>query len=78
MDTTYSYVQGLNADATMVSEDSCENNTVNNDAVIAPKVLNEFDKDAIVARYGKDGMTYFTGEFTQSGEGIFVPYPKRE
>jgi hypothetical protein len=38
----------------------------------------EFDKDAIVARYGKDGMTYFTGQFTQSGEGIFSKCPNKE
>ena len=38
----------------------------------------EFDKDAIVARYGKDGMTYFTGEFTQLGEGIFSKCPNKE
>lgn len=34
-------------------------------------VEKEFHPDAIVARYGKEGMTYFTGEFTESGEGIF-------
>lgn len=38
----------------------------------------EFDKDAIVARYGKDGMTYFTGQFTESGEGIFATYQELE
>jgi hypothetical protein len=38
----------------------------------------EFDKDAIVARYGKEGMTFFTGEFTESGEGIFSKYPNKE
>jgi hypothetical protein len=38
----------------------------------------EFDKDAIVARYGKDGMTFFTGEFTLLGEGIFSKYPNKE
>lgn len=34
-------------------------------------VTKEFHEDAIVARYGEDGMTYFTGQFTESGEGIF-------
>ena len=32
---------------------------------------NEFDENAIVARYGDDGMTYFTGKFNELGEGIF-------
>ena len=36
------------------------------------------DKDVIVAQYGKDGMTYFTGEFTPSGEGIFSKCPNKE
>ena len=36
------------------------------------------NKDTIVAQYGKDGMTYFTGEFTPSGEGIFSKYPNKE
>jgi hypothetical protein len=38
----------------------------------------EFGKDAIVARYGKDGMTFFTGKFTESGEGIFSKCPNKE
>ena len=36
------------------------------------------DKDLIVAKYGKDGMTYFTGEFTPLGEAIFSKFPNKE
>lgn len=38
----------------------------------------EFLEGAIVGRYGKEGMTYFTGEFTKQGAGIFHPYPRTE
>ena len=36
------------------------------------------DKDLIVATYGKDGMTYFTGKFTPLGEAIFSKFPNKE
>ena len=29
------------------------------------KPVNEFHKDAIVARYGKEAMTYFNGKFNE-------------
>lgn len=36
-----------------------------------------FHKDAIVVRYDKDGASYFTGRFTQQGEGIFESFPNK-
>lgn len=39
---------------------------------------NEFDANQIVVRYGNEGMTYFTGEFTQTGEGIFAAFPNKD
>jgi len=41
-------------------------------------IVNEFPPDALVARYGKDGMTFWNGEFNERGEGIFVAFPKKD
>jgi hypothetical protein len=68
---------GTNADSEQKAEVPSSSQHSIKPIVVGCQVLprNEFDKDAIVARYGKDGMTYFTGEFTPLGEGIFSKCP---
>jgi hypothetical protein len=38
----------------------------------------EFSENDLVAIYGKEGMTYWNGEFNDEGEGIFVAFSEMD